>query len=124
MSDMDYKNNLEDQRKLLEKHLGEINTIASAKLGIRVHLEIVEHTNYQKLTTLGLKDKVNARGCCGIMAHAFKEVYIDNFNMWWNETGVIFDLHFSCNYIDGGSDGFKFCTMQIENDLVKINERF
>ena len=54
------------------------------------------------------------------MAKAFKKVTIENFGMWWKENGVIMDLQFSYEHNDGGTNGVKFCTIGIEDGLVKI----
>ena len=54
------------------------------------------------------------------MAKAFKEVAIENFGMWWQENGVVMDLQFSYEHINGGTNGAKFCTINIEDDLIKI----
>ena len=54
------------------------------------------------------------------MAKAFKKVTIKNFGMWWKENGVIMDLQFSYEHNDGGTNGAKFCTIYIVDDLVTI----
>ena len=54
------------------------------------------------------------------MAKAYKKVIIENFGMWWNENGVAMNLQFSYEHIDGGTNGAKFCTISIIDDLVKI----
>lgn len=112
--------NVEEQRALLEKHLHDINIITSAKLGIKVKLEIEEEIDYRNQTIFGLIDKRNLKSKCGIMENAFKNVYIKNFGMWWQEDGVVFDLDFCYEHIGGGSNGATFCTIQIKNDLIKI----
>ncbi len=117
---MDYINNIEDQRNLLQKHLNDINIVVSAKLGIKVDLEIEEKTNYRKQTFFGLIDERNLKSQCGIMENAFKNVYIETFGMWWNEEGVCFGLDFKYEHINGGSNGAQFCIMRIKNDLIKI----
>ena len=47
---MDYKNNIENQRELLQKHLEAINIVVSAKLGTKVNLCIKESKNYRNQT--------------------------------------------------------------------------
>ena len=117
---MDYKNNIENQRELLQKHLEAINTAVSAKLGIKVNLCIKESKNYRNQTFFNLIDDRNIKEECGVMVSAFRNVYIETFGMWWQENGVIFELDFKYEHIDGGSNGAKFCTIQIENDLLKL----
>lgn len=117
---MDYINNVEDQKNLLQKHLQDINTVVSAKLGIKVNLEIEEKTNYRKQTIFTLIDNRNLKSKCGIMENAFKNVYIETFGIWWNEDGVCFELDFKYEHINGGSNGAQFCIMQIKNDLIKM----
>lgn len=119
---MDYKNNIEDQRNLLKTHLEEINIIVSEKLGIKVDLEIKEETNYKKQTVFSLIDDKNIKNKCGVMESAFENVYIEAFGVWWQEDGVVFELDFKYEHIDGGSNGAKFCTMQIKNNLLKLLE--
>ena len=54
------------------------------------------------------------------MAKAFKKVIIENFGMWWQDNGVVMDLQFNYELNDGGTNGVKFCTIYIEDNLVKI----
>lgn len=117
---MDYKNNIENQRKLLQNHLEEINIVVSAKLGIKINLRIEESKNYRNQIFFNLIDDRNIKEACGVMAFAFRNVYIETFGMWWQENSVAFDLDFKYEYIDGGSNGAYFCTIQIENDLLKL----
>lgn len=117
---MDYKNNIEDQRNLLKKHLEEINIVVSAKLGIKVNLNIKEKTNYQKQTVFSLIDNKNIKNKCGVMESAFENVYIETFGVWWQEDGVAFELDFKYEHINGGSNGAKICTIQIKNNLLKL----
>ena len=117
---MDYKNNIENQRELLQKHLEAINTVVSAKLGIKVNLRIKENKDYRNQTFFSLIDDRNFKKECGVMASAFKNVYIETFGVWWQENGVTFDLDFKYEHIDGGSNEAHFCAIQIENDLVKL----
>ena len=117
---MDYKNNIENQRKLLQKHLEAINTVVSAKLGIKVNLRIKESKDYRSQIFFSLIDDRNIKEECGVMASVFRNVYIKTFSIWWQENGVIIDLDFKYEYIDGGSNGGHFCTIQIENDLLKL----
>ena len=117
---MDYKNNIENQRELLQKHLEAINIVVSAKLGIKVNLRIKENKDYRNQTFFSLIDDRNFKKECGVMASAFKNVYIETFGVWWQENGITFDLDFKYEHIDGGSNGAHFCTIQIENDLLKL----
>lgn len=118
---MDLKNNVVEQREYLERNLEKVNVIVSAVLGTTVKLQIREHTNnYTKETYFELVDDYNFRDKCGIMAKAFTEVTIENFGMWWRDNGVCMDLQFEYKHIDGGSNGAKFCTIEIVDDFVKI----
>lgn len=117
---MDYKNNIENQRKLLQNRLEEINIVVSAKLGIKVNLRIEESKNYRNQIFFNLIDDRNIKESCGVMASAFKNVYIKTFGVWWQENGVSFELNFRYELIDGGSNGAQFCIIQIENDLLKL----
>ena len=117
---MDYKNNIENQKELLQKHLEAINIVVSAKLGTKVNLCIKENKEYRNQTLFNLIDDRNFKKECGVMASAFKNVYIKTFGVWWQENGVIFDLDFKYEFINGGSNGVYFCTIQIENDLLKL----
>ena len=117
---MDYKNNIENQRELLQKHLEAINIVVSAKLGIKVNLHIKENKDCRNQTFFSLIDDRNIKEKCGVMASAFRNVYIETFGMWWQENGVAFELDFKYEHIDGGSNGAKFCTIQIKNDLLKL----
>ena len=117
---IDYKNNIENQRELLQKHLETINIVVSAKLGITVNLCVKENKDYRNQTFFSLVDDKNIKEECGIMTFAFRNVYIETFGMWWQENGVAFDLDFRYEHISGGSNGAHFCTIQIENDLLKL----
>lgn len=117
---MNYTNNAENQRKLLEKHLKSINFYVSEKLGIKTNLEITESRNYRNEIILGLTDNQNRSFQCGIMEAVFNKVYIETSNVWWNENGVTFELCFKYELIDGGSNSAKFYTIQIENDCIKV----
>ena len=117
---MDLKNNIDNQREYLKNNIANINIVASAVIGTKVNLEIVEKTNYQKLTYFSLLDSTNRREECGIMKAAFKNVYIENFGMWWDENGVIIDLHFQYEHIDMGRNGASFCKIKVKDGLVSV----
>lgn len=117
---MDLKNNVDEQREYLKNNLDNINIVASAVLGVKVNLVIKEKTDWRKATYFSLLDEINRRTECGIMKVAFKNVYIENFGMWWNEKGVIIDLHFQYEHITGGSNGASFCRINVENGLVSV----
>lgn len=120
---MDYENNVEDQRNLLEKHLDKINIVVSAILGINVNLRIRENKNYQKQIIFELIDDKNIKNKCGVMENAFANVHIETFGIWWQKNGAIFELDFRYEHIDGGSNGTKFCIIQIQNDLLKVLQK-
>ena len=56
---MDYKNNIENQRELLQKHLEAINIVVSAKLGIKVNLHIKESKNYRNQNVKAVLEAIN-----------------------------------------------------------------
>ena len=116
---MDLKNNIEEQKAYLVKNLKQLNTVVSAILGYKTELKIKE-INQENKTYFRVVDDRNIKEQCGIMAKAYKKVVIENFGMWWQENGVIMDLQFSYEHIDGGTNGAKFCTISIVDDLVKI----
>ena len=116
---MDLKNNIEEQKAYLERNLEQLNTVVSAILGYKTNLFI---TDIKSGNTIDYKiiDDRNIKEKCGAMAKAFKKVTIENFGMWWKENGVIMDLQFSYEHNDGGTNGAKFCTIYIEDNLVTI----
>ena len=116
---MDLKNNIEEQEVYLVKNLKQLNTVVSAILGYKTELKIKE-INQENKTYFRVADDRNIKEQCGVMAKAFKKVTIENFGMWWNENGVCMDLQFSYEHIDGGTNGAKFCTISIIDDLVTI----
>ena len=116
---MDLKNNIEEQKAYLEKKLEQLNIVVSAILGYKTDLFITEIKSGNKVYCKIIDDR-NIKEKCGAMAKAFKKVTISNFGMWWQENGVVMDLQFNYEHIDGGSNGAKFCTISIVDDLVKI----
>lgn len=116
---MDLKNNIAEQKEYLERNLEQLNTVVSAILGYKTDIFIKEIKQGDKIY-LKVVDDRNIREQCGVMAKAFSEIIIKNFGMWWSENGVCMDLQFSYEHIDGGSNGAKFCTISIVNDLVTI----
>ena len=116
---MSLKDDIAEQKEYLEKKLEQLNTVVSAILGYKTDLFITDiksgNTIYYKII-----DDRNIKEKCGAMAKAFKKVTIENFGMWWKENGVIMDLQFSYEHNDGGTNGSKFCTIYIEDGLVKI----
>lgn len=116
---MDLKNNIEEQKAYLEKNLEQLNTVVSAILGYKTDLFIKEIKSGNKIYYKIIDDR-NIKEQCGVMAKSFKKVAIENFGMWWQDNGVIMDLQFSYEHIDGGTNGAKFCTISIVDDLVRI----
>ena len=116
---MSLKNDIIKQRDYLEKNLEQLNTVVSAILGYKTELKIKEIKSDNKIYYKIIDDR-DIKEQCGIMAKAYKKVVIENFGMWWQENGVIMDLQFSYEHIDGGTNGAKFCTISIVDDLVKI----
>ena len=96
-----------------------MNTVVSAILGYKTDLFITDiksgNTIYYKII-----DDRNIKEKCGAMAKAFKKVTISNFGMWWQDNRVVMDLQFNYELNDGGTNGVKFCTINIEDDLIKI----
>ena len=117
---MDLRNNIEEQKAYLEKNLEQLNTVISAILGYKTELKIIQDKNYRGEVYYKIIDDRNVKEQCGAMAKAFKKVTISNFGMWWQDNGVVMDLQFSYELNDGGTNGVKFCTINIEDGLVKI----
>ena len=117
---MSLKDDIQEQKKYLEENLKQLNTVVSAILGYKTELKIIQDVNYRGEVYFKISDNRNIREQCGAMAKAFKKVTIENFGMWWKENGVIMDLQFSYEHIDGGTNGAKFCTISIIDDLVTI----
>ena len=117
---MDLKNNIEEQKAYLERNLEQLNTVVSAILGYKTELKIIQDKNYRGEVYYKIIDDRNIKEKCGAMAKAFKKVTIENFGMWWKENGVIMDLQFSYEHNDGGTNGAKFCTIYIDDNLIKI----
>lgn len=118
---MSLKNNIDEQRNYLERNLEQLNTVVSAILGYRTHLEIVEKTN-NRGTYFKVIDNRNIRDKCGVMAKAFTEVTIGSFSVGWGDEGVYMSFDFNYEHIDGGTNGAKFCEIEIVNDFVKIRQ--
>ena len=118
---MSLKTDVTKQEKYLEINLEQLNTVVSAILGYKTKLEIVKKTNGNN-TYFSVVDDRNIREKCGAMAKAFKEITISNFGMWWFEDGVCMDLQFNYEHIDGGTNGAKFCSINIIDGLVTIRE--
>ena len=116
---MDLRNNIEEQKAYLEKNLEQLNTVVSAILGYKTYL-FIKDIKSGNIIYYRIIDDRNIKEKCGAMAKAFKKVTIENFGMWWKENGVIMDLQFSYEHNDGGTNGAKFCTIYIEDNLVKI----
>ena len=117
---MNLKNDISEQKEYLEKNLEQLNTVVSAILGQKTELKIIQDKNYRGEVYFKISDNRNIREQCGAMAKAFKKVIIENFGMWWQDNGVVMDLQFNYEHIDGGTNGAKFCTIGIEDNLVKI----
>ena len=117
---MNLKNDISEQKEYLEKNLEQLNTVVSAILGYKTELKIIQDKNYRGEVYYKISDNRNIREQCGAMAKAFKKVIIENFGMWWQDNGVVMDLQFNYEHIDGGTNGAKFCTIGIEDNLVKI----
>ena len=117
---MSLKDDIAEQREYLEKNLEQLNTVVSAILGYKTKLDIIKDENYRGEVYYKICDNRDIKEKCGAMAKAFKKVTIENFGMWWKENGVIMDLQFSYEHNDGGTNGVKFCTINIEDDLIKI----
>ena len=117
---MSLKDDIAEQREYLEKNLEQLNTVVSAILGYKTKLDIIQDVNYRGEVYFKISDNRNIREHCGAMAKAFKKVTISNFGMWWQDNRVVMDLQFNYELNDGGTNGVKFCTINIEDDLIKI----
>ena len=117
---MDLKNNIEEQKAYLEKNLEQLNTVVSAILGYESELKITQDENYRGEIYYKIIDDRNIKEQCGAMQKAFKKVIVENFGMWWQENGVVMDLQFSYELNGGGTNGVRFCTINIEDGLVNI----
>lgn len=116
---MSLTDNIEEQREYLETNLEQLNTVVSAILGYKLRLEIVEKHNGKK-TYFKIVDDRNIKDMCGVMEKAFDEVTISSFSVWWKEDGVGIEFDFNYKHIGCGSNGAKFCTIDITNGFVKI----
>ena len=117
---MNLKDDITEQREYLENNLEQLNTVVSAILGYKTKLDIRQDVNYRGEVYYKISDNRDIREQCGARAKAFKKVIIENFGMWWQENGVVMDLQFSYELNDGGTNGVKFCTIGIVDDLIKI----
>ena len=117
---MSLKDDIAEQREYLEKNLEQLNTVVSAILGYKTELKIIQNENYRGEICYKISDNRNIKEQCGAMQKAFKKVIIENFGMWWQDNGVVMDLQFNYELNDGGTNGVKFCTIGIEDDLIKI----
>ena len=117
---MSLKNDIVEQNKYLEENLEQLNIVVSAILGYESELKITQDENYRGEVYYKISDNRNIKEQCGAMQKAFKKVIIENFGMWWQENGVVMDLQFSYELNGGGTNGVKFCTIGIVDDLVKI----
>ena len=110
---------IEEKKEFLTRNLEKINTVVTALIGVRTHLQIVERVTMRE-TYLKLEDNNNFARYCGVMRHAWKEVNIDTFNIWWNEDGCELIMHFSYQHINGGSNGAEFARLVVMDDFVTI----
>ena len=117
---MSLKDDIVEQKKYLEENLEQLNTVISAILGYKTELKIIQDSNYRGEVYYKISDNRNVKEQCGAMAKAFKKVTISNFGIWWQDNGVVMDLQFNYELNDGGTNGVKFCTIAIVDDLVKI----
>ena len=117
---MSLKDDISEQKEYLEKNLEQLNTVVSAILGYKTELKIIQDANYRGEVYFRIVDDRNVKEQCGAMAKAFKKVTISNFGMWWQDNRVVMDLQFNYELNDGGTNGVKFCTISIEDDLVTI----
>lgn len=110
---------IEEKKEFLQRNLDKINTVVTALLGVMVDLKIVEKTNHRE-TYLKLEDNHNFTHCCGIMRHAWKEVRIETFNIWWKPVGCELEMYFNYEHIDGGHNGAEFARIEVVDDFVII----
>ena len=119
---MSLKHNAVEQKEYLERNLEQLNTVVSAILGYKTKLEIEEVTT-KRGTYFKLVDRRNLKEKCGVMAKAFTNVYINSFNVNWNDKGVYISFDFLYEHINGGSNGAEFCEINIVDNLVYIVDR-
>lgn len=112
-------NTIEEKKEFLARNLDKINTVVTALIGVRTHLQIVEKVTMRD-TYLKLEDNNNFARYCGVMRHAWAEVNIDTFNIWWDEEGCELIMHFRYQHINGGSNGAEFARIRVEDDFVTI----
>ena len=117
---MSLKDDIAEQREYLEKNLEQLNTVVSAILGYKTELKIIQDKNYRGEVYFKISDDRNIKEKCGAMAKAFKKVTVENFGMWWQDNGVVMDLQFNYELNEGGTNGVKICTINIEDDLIKL----
>lgn len=112
---------LQEQKKLLEKYLVEINTVVTAKIGFKTNFEVVEYQDYAKRVLYGLKDKRNVKNECGIMSVAFTEVIMTG-SLYWNDDDTTILFYFEYQHINGGSNGCEFWRLIIDykNKVVRF----
>ena len=111
---------IDEQKTFLEQHLTKINEVISEYLEVDVNLQIQERRTYRGERYLKLIDDKNFCNDCGIMSRAWKKVVIDTFNIWWEPDGAILDMHFSYEHIDGGSNGARFCNVEVFGTGITI----
>jgi hypothetical protein len=126
MENIEYKGELfmdlkkiDDRREFLKRNLDTINTVVTAMIGVRTDLKVVEKTMRGE-TYFKLEDNKNYARFCGVMRHAWREVNIETFNIWWNEDGCELVLHFSYEHINGGHNGAEFGRIDVMEDFVTI----
>lgn len=111
---------IKEQREFLQRNLEKINIAVSDYLEVKVNLKIEERTTYRKETYFKLIDNNDFRNDCGIMSRAWKKVIIDTFNIWWIPEGAVLDMHFRYEHIDGGSNGARFCKLDVYDEFISV----
>lgn len=105
------------QRKLLENNLDKINSLISERLEIKTNFQIEEDEDYRGKIHFKLIDKTNIREACGVMQHAFTNVYMYTFNIFWGKdiTASVLNFNFYYEHINGGTNSARFCTVFIQD---------
>ena len=117
---MNYKNDVVAQKEFLEKNKKGLNEILSLKLGIKVHLQLEEKTEWNGKIYYKLHDYTNLRDLCGVAKYAFEEITIGTWGIYWHDDYVVTHFNYFYTHPDGGSNGTDLCSVLIKDDEITI----
>lgn len=117
---MNYKNDIVAQREFLEKHKSDLNVLLTKKLGVKVHLQLEEKKDWRGSVYYKLHDYTNLRDLCGVAKHAFKEITIGSWGIYWHDDYVVIDFHYYYTHPRGGSNGVELCDVLIKDGEITI----